>query len=210
MKSTDDIVKLAKELCEKEIARTITLLKDNEEKWNEYMDLKLHDCASINNVEIEENGLNITVNNVYETFFDTFCEVSYQQFLDDCSMEGIVFNDLRDNVGRTSSFYLGKLHDSKTYISVLQEFSSAVGLSSLQFKYDNNTHTYMIQFEDENNISEAEVEEMLLIAKCVYSEIEDALADIITIYNLIKDFKNNQIEIYKDFIRNEVVDKLAD
>lgn len=210
MKSTDDIVKLAKELCEKEIERTKTLLKDNEEKWNEYMDLKLHDCAVIDDLEIEKKGVKVTVNNVYETFFDTFCEVSYQQFLDDCSMEGIVFNDLRDNVGRTSKFYLGNLHDSTTYMGVLQEFSSVVVLSSLQFKYDNNTKTYIIQFEDENNISETEVEEMLLITKCVYSEIEDALADIITVYNFIKDFKDNQVEIYKDFIRNEVANRLAE
>jgi hypothetical protein len=161
MKSTDDIVKLAKELCEKEIARTISLLKDNEDIWNEYMDLKLHDCAVIDTLEIEKNGIEITVNNVYETFFSTFCDVWYQQFLDDCSEEGIDFNKLRDNVGRTSSFYLGILHGDTTYMNVLQDFSCALGESSLQFKYDANTHSYMIHFEDENNISEAEVEEML-------------------------------------------------
>jgi len=210
MKATDDIVKLSKELCEKEIARTIKLLKDNEDKWNEYMDLKLHHCAAIDTLEIEKNGIDITVNNVYETFFSTFCDIQYQQFLNDCSMEGIDFNKLRDNVGRTSSFYLGNLHDSNTYISVLQEYASSLGLSSLQFNYNANTHTYMIHFEDENNISETEVEEMLLIAKCVYHEIEDALADIITVYNLIDDFKKNQIEIYKDFIEHEVADRLAD
>lgn len=210
MKSTDDIVKLAKELCEKEIARTITLLKDNEEKWNKYMDLKLHDCASIDNVEIEKGRIKITVNNVYETFFDSFCADSYENFLDDCGYEKIVFDELRDNVGRTSKFYLGNLHDSKTYIEVLQDFSCVLGESSLQFKYDANTHSYMIHFEDENNISESEVEEMLLITKCIYSEIEDALADIIKVYNLIKDFKDNQVEIYKDFIRNEVVSRLAE
>lgn len=210
MKATDDIVKLAKELCEKEITRTITLLKDNEEKWNEYMDLKLHGCASINNIEIEENGINITVNNVYETFFSDFCDISYQQFLDDCSAEGITFNETRNNVGRTSSFYLGKLHGYATYIGVLQEFSSTLGLSSLQFKFDNNTHTYIIQFEDENDVSETAIEEMLLITKYVYNEIEEALADIITVYKLINDFKDNQVDIYKDFIRNEVVDRLTE
>jgi hypothetical protein len=210
MKSTDDIVKLAKELCEKEIARTITLLKDNEDKWNEYMDLKLHDCAVIDTLEIEKNGIEITVNNVYETFFSTFCDVWYQQFLDDCSEEGIDFNKLRDNVGRTSSFYLGILHGDTTYMDVLQDFSCALGESSLQFKYDTNTHNYMIHFEDENNISEAEVEEMLFITKCTYSEIEDALADIITVYNLIDNFKNNQVEIYKEFIEHEVASRLAD
>lgn len=210
MKATDNIVKLSKELCEKEIARTIKLLKDNENKWNKYMDLKLHNCASIDNVEIEKDGLKITVNNVYETFFSTFCDVQYQQFLDDCGTEGIIFNDLRDNVGRTSKFYLGKLHESKTYIGVLQEYASSLELSSLQFNYDANTRTYMIHFEDENNISETEVEEMLLITKCVYNEIEDALADIITVYNLIDGFKKNQVEIYKDFIKYEVADRLAE
>lgn len=210
MKATDDIVKLSKELCEKEIARTITLLKDNEEKWNEYMDLKLHDCAIIDDLEIKEKGLEITINNVYETFFDNFCRDSYDDFLYDCNMEGINFDVLRDFVGRTSSFYLGKLYDSKTYMGVLQEFSSAVGLSSLQFKYDNNTKTYIIQFEDENNISETEVEEMLRITKCVYSEIEDALADIITVYDRIKNFKDNQVEYYKNYIRNEVINRLTE
>lgn len=210
MKSTDDVVRLSKELCEKEIARTITLLKDNEDKWNEYMDLKLHDCASIDNVEIEKGRIKITVNNVYETFFDSFCRDSYENFLDDCGYNKIVFDELRDNIGRTSSFYLGNLHDSNTYMGVLQEYASSLGLSSLQFNYDTNTNTYMIHFEDENNISDTEVEEMLLITKCVYNEIEDALADIITVYNLINDFKNNQIEIYKDFIEHEVADRLAE
>lgn len=210
MKSTDEIVRLSKELCEKEIARTITLLKDNEDKWNEYMDLKLHDCALIDNVEIEKDCISITVNNVYETFFDSFCRDSYENFLDDCGYNKIVFDKLRDNVGRTSKFYLGKLHDAKTYMNVLQDFSCALGESSLQFNYDANTHTYVIHFEDENNISETEVEEMLLITKCVYSEIKDALADIITVYNLIDDFKKNQVEIYKDFIEQEIASRLAD
>jgi hypothetical protein len=174
------------------------------------MDLKLHDCAVIDTLEIEKNGIEITVNNVYETFFSTFCDVWYQQFLDDCSEEGIDFNKLRDNVGRTSSFYLGILHGDTTYMDVLQDFSCALGESSLQFKYDTNTHNYMIHFEDENNISEAEVEEMLFITKCTYSEIEDALADIITVYNLIDNFKNNQVEIYKEFIEHEVASRLAD
>lgn len=205
MKSTDDMVRLTKTLCEKEIKRTIALLKDNEEKWNEYMDLKLHDCALIDNLEIKEAGLNITVNNVYETFFDTFCEIHYQQFLDDCSTEGIDFNKLRDNVGRTSKFYLGDLHGND-YISVLQVFSCTLGASRIQF----NPNTYEIYFEDENNIDESIVTEMLYIIHDIYLEIEYALADIITVYNFIKDFKDNQVEIYKDFIRNEVADRLAE
>ncbi len=205
MKSTDDMVRLTKTLCEKEIARTIALLKDNEEKWNEYMDLKLHDCASIYNLEIEENGLSITVNDVYETFFDTFCEIHYQQFLDDCSIEGIDFNKLRDNIGRTSKFYLGNLHGND-YISILQDFSCTLGQSMIQF----NPNTYEIYFEDENNIDESIVTEMLYVIHDTYAEIEYALADIITVYNLIKDFKDNQVEIYKDFIRDEVVNRLAE
>lgn len=210
MKSTDDIVILAKDLCEKEIQRTITLLKDNEEKWNEYMDLKLHDCAFIDSLAIEKNGVNITVNNVYETFFDIFCEESYQQFLEDCRIErGIDFNELRDYVGRTSKFYLGNLHDND-YISILQEYSYDFNASSFEVKYDNVTGKYIIKFTDDDNIEESVVAEMLQVSKSIYNDINNALVDIIAVYQFIADFKNNQVKLYKDFIECEVANRLAE
>ena len=210
MKSTNDIAMLAKDLCEKEIQRAITLLKDNEEKWNEYMDLKLHDCASIDSIEIKKDGLSITVNNVYETFFDIFCEESYQQFLEDCRIErGIDFNELRDYVGRTSKFYLGNLHDND-YISILQEYSYDFNASSFEVKYDNVTGKYIIKFTDDDNIEESVVAEMLQVSKSIYNDINNALVDIISVYQFIDDFKNKQVELYKNFIECEVADRLVE
>lgn len=210
MKATDDIVRLAKELCEKAMGNALEELKKNEDMWGEHMDLKLHDCAMIDTLDIKENGLNITVNKIYDTFFNDFCEISYNQFIDDCSMEGIKFEELRNAYGHTSSFYLGKLHNCTTYAEIFSEYCYDFNRSSFVVEYNKDADKYIIKFEDDDNISEGTVSDMLQVAKSICNDINDALADIITVYNLIKYFKDNQVEIYKDFIRNEAIDRLAE
>ena len=94
------IFQSAKRLLQKELDKCFKLLKDNEEKWNCYMDLKLH-YASTENVDFEHYDAKITFDNeVQSRWFYTFCDDMLEQFLNDLmTVKGIDFNELKDNIG---------------------------------------------------------------------------------------------------------------
>lgn len=199
------IFQSAKRLLQKELDKCFKLLKDNEEKWNDYMDLKLH-YASTADISFEHNNAIVNFDNeAQNNWFCTFCEDSYNMFLEDLKEnEGIDFNELRDNVGRTSSFYLGKLHNNEKdkYTCALAEASYEFSMTNLKFNEDENG----IHFID-NDLSGCEdiedtVNNMLALAETMYDDLKDKLDEIIYVYDYIKDFKDNQVEYFKDYVKD--------
>lgn len=199
------IFQSAKRLLQKELDKCFKLLKDNEEKWNNYMDLKLH-YASTENVDFEHYDAKITFDNeVQSRWFYTFCDDMYEQFLNDLmTVRGIDFKDLKDSLGRTSSFYLGKLHNNEKdkYCCALTEASYEFNMTNLEFNEDENG----IHFIDsdlsgyEEDIEDA-VNGMLALAETMYDDLKDKLDEIIYVYDYIKDFKDNQVEYFKDYVK---------
>lgn len=199
------IFQSAKRLLQKELDKCFKLLKDNEEKWNCYMDLKLH-YASTENVDFEHYDAKITFDNeVQSRWFYTFCDDMLEQFLNDLmTVKGIDFNELKDNIGRTSSFYLGKLHNTEKdkYSCALTEASYEFNITNLEFNEDENG----IHFID-NDLSEYEdiedaVNGMLALVETMYDDLKDKLDEIIYVYDYIKDFKDNQVEYFKDYVKD--------
>lgn len=204
------IFQSAKRLLQKELDKCFKLLKDNEEKWNDYMDLKLH-YACTENVDFEHYDAKITFDNeVQSRWFYTFCDDMFEHFLNDLMTDkGIDFEELRDNIGRTSSFYLGKLHNTEKdkYCCALTEASE-----DFSFYYINDN----IVVEDENGIHlisddnviinafediEDAVNGMLTLIETMYDDLKDKLDEIIYVYDYIKDFKDNQVEYFKDYVK---------
>lgn len=199
------IFQSAKRLLQKELDKCFKLLKDNEEKWNDYMDLKLH-YACTENVDFEHYDAKITFDSeVQSRWFYTFCDDMFEQFLNDLmTVKGIDFNELKDNIGRTSSFYLGKLHNTEKdkYCCALTEASYEFNITNLEFNEDENG----IHFID-NDLSgygediEDTVNGMLALAETMYDDLKDKLDEIIYVYDYIKDFKDNQVEYFKDYVK---------
>ena len=198
------IFQSAKRLLQKELDKCFKLLKDNEEKWDNYIDLKLHE-ASMTEVDFEHYDAKISFDSEAQNrWFNTFCDDSYDLFLEDMGQKGIDFNELRDNVGRTSSFYLGKLHNTEKdkYSCALCEASYEFNITNLEFNEDENG----IHFIDNDLSGYEDIEDavngMLALVETMYDDLKDKLDDIIYVYDYIKEFKDNQVENFKEYVRD--------
>lgn len=199
------IFQSAKRLLQKELDKCFKLLKDNEEKWNDYMDLKLH-YACTEDISFEHNDATISFDSkAQDDWFNFFCEDSYNLFLEDIKeSKGIDFDELRDNVGRTSSFYLGKLHNNEKdkYCRALSEASYEFNITNLEFNEDENG----IHFIDNDLSGYEDVEDavngMLALVETMYDDLKDKLDEIIYVYDYIKNFKDNQVEYFKDYVKD--------
>lgn len=201
------IFQSAKRLLQKELDKCFKLLKDNEEKWNDYMDLKLH-YACTENVDFEHYDAKITFDNeVQSRWFYTFCDDMFEHFLNDLMTDkGIDFEELRDNIDRTSSFYLGKLHNTEKdkYCCALTEasydFATYYGNELLFSENENGIYLTVSDDIADERIEET-VSDMLEMTEAIYSDLKDKLDEIIYVYDYIKDFKDNQVEYFKDYVK---------
>lgn len=195
-----------KRLLDKELDKCVTLLKETEDKWNNYMDLKLHDISYGVDCDFEHNGAKVHFDNDYlNTAFWEYCELEFDFFTKEwCAEENIDFNDLRDSIGRTSKFYLGKLHNNEKnkYTVALAEASQEFNFSSLEFSDKDDK---IIVSTDFNDLSEQEKEdyiiEMLTLIDSIYEDLQQTLNDIVKVYDYIADFKANQVENFKEYVK---------
>ena len=194
----------AKRLAEHALNNCVKVLKENEEKWNEYMDLKLHSASMMNEFPIE--GCKIVLDdNVATDLFYRFCEDSYYQMKEDLKEAyGIDFDVLRDNVGRTSSFYLDKAHNNlkDKYTVALARFSDTFSYSSIE-TYEDEKRLHIdvdlsLQYHED---VEDLVNSMLEIVEEVEKEFTESFSKIEKTYDYIHDFKENQNENFTEYVK---------
>lgn len=197
------IFQSAKRLLEAELDKCLAYLKESEDKWNEYMDLKLHYISYGVNCDFEHNGATVHFDEEFlnEAFY-AYCDIEYDDFIEWCREEGIEFNELRDNVGRTSSFYLGKMHNNfkDKYIVALAEAVDEFNMSGLGFNMVDDKIRPILEINENDDIEDI-VNEMLMLTECIYENLKYKLEDIIKVYDYIHEFKENQVENFKDFVK---------
>ncbi len=192
----------AKRLAEEALNRCFKRLKDNEEKWNESLNLKLYDCFGMNEIETDYGKIVLNEEFASNAFYD-FCGSSYDMMVEDLKQEhDILFNQIRDNVGRTSSFYIGKTHNNEK-----DKFTVALAMLSPTW---NNSDVVAEETETGFKLSEDILEgdydleeymnNMLDIAQNVEKEFEESFHKIEVVYDYITDFKKNQVEYFKDYV----------
>ena len=200
------IYQTTKELLQKEIDACIKLLKDSREKWDEQLDLKLHD-ACMANIDFEHNDAKITFDDNAQTrWFYDFCETSYDWFVEDLKeAKGIDFDKLKEQVGHTSKFYLGNLHENtncapagRFWVYVLASASETFDNGEIVLHDDLTINDDDFEGED----VEQDVAEMLEVLKYLRKEVEATLDPIIFAYDTIKDFKDNQVENFREYVRD--------
>lgn len=202
------IFQSAKRLLNAELDKCLNLLKETEDKWNEYIDLKLHDIGYGNtdcDFELNEAEIHFTEDYI-ESCFDDFCNISYDDFIEWCKAEtNTNFNELKDEVGRTSSFYLGRLHNNETdkYIVALAEAVDDFNMSSLAFRMEDDKIRPILEINENDDDIEDIVNEMLSLSECLYDNLKYKLDDIVKVYDYIHDFKENQVDSFKDFVQEE-------
>lgn len=196
---------LAKRLLNKELDKCTALLKENEEKWNSPLDLKLHDiCTYGDSCDFDHNGAHVHfTEKALQDYFELFCAVEYEFFINWCDIdEGIDFEELRQSIGRTSKFYLGSMHNNykNKYTVALAEVCDAFNMSLFEVADSDGKIVVTNYMEKENDI-DCVITEALSLAECVYEDLKNEMDDIIKVYDYIKDFKANQVECFKDFVK---------
>lgn len=201
----------AKRLLEHELDKCLDLLKATENKWNEYMDLKLHDIGyGDTDCDFELNGATVHFDEEYlKNEFYVFCEMEYDVFIQDCELSGINFNDLRDNVGSTSKFYLGTMHNNYAdkYIVALAEAVEDFNMSLLSFRMVDGKIRPVLD-EDINYDIDDITNEMLSLTECLYDNLKYKLDDIVSVYDYIADFKENQVDNFKEFVKENWIENM--
>jgi len=196
----------AKRLLQKELDKCVQKMKDTEDKWNEYMDLKLH-YAFTTDPRIEGDGYAVEFDDEkrYELFCQ-FCDMEYDCFLEDLKNNfDIDFDDLRDGIGSTSSFYLGKMHNNYNdkYIVALAEACTCFNLSPLGFEQKVDGKIIIAESLSKEYTEDLEdmTTQMLYLVEDMYDELCNYLKPIETVYDIIHDFKENQIESFKEWVK---------
>lgn len=189
-----------------EIKKVADYLKENEDMFD-MMDLKLHDASSYDYEKEfplcyksdEENTSG------YNNFY-YFCEDNYNMFVEDLKENfNIDFDKMKKQVGRTSKFYLAdwietthcRLDIENTINSLLCD-KYAYSLNYTEINEDCKIVPYGEYTEEDEEVQE-ELENIVGFYDWFIEEIKD----IKIVYDMIKNFKDNQVEYFKDCLENE-------
>lgn len=200
--------------------KTVEALGDFYDKHTDFLsthNLKLYDANFYNCSEEMQKDFPLCYSNSQKNdvdYFYEFCEQAYEDYRNLYPYHG----DNEKYIGRTSSFFFvphqettnaSDYIDSNTY----KNKGNFVGDLFSYIVYDVNA-SYYISLSEKNNILFDDKEEVLNNEEifenvCCYLEdignydIELLFADALELYEYIDDFKKNQVEYFKDFLRNE-------
>lgn len=179
----------------KGLSKVVEYIKQNKEMFD-YMDLKLHDVSYYYYTEMEKD-FPLTYESDKDIFY-TFCEDSYDTMVEMLNEAHFIdFDKMRHQVGRTSKFYLHNWYD-KDIDFMLYNILSDISV----WWYTDYINIYNgVVSADENEEKEA-IEPLEYLATDFYKDFMDAIEDIKIVYNYIKDFKDNQVGYFKDYVQD--------
>lgn len=186
----------------------------------EYMDLKLHDvsyyCCSKMVTEFPLCYANDR-NDEYSYFY-LFCDDEYRcmnEFLAD--NHKIKFNDFWHQLGRTSSFYLHnqdvfkfERHQINWYWTMNGIVSEIYGTYYGNYtEFDENGDVNLAgslayieaNYSDKEGAMESLKNELEWLATEMFDDVQEYFADMFVVYDYIKNFKENQVEYFKEWLQ---------
>lgn len=194
-----------------QIKKVIDYLKEHENAFQS-MNLKLYDAFYyfMSDEMQEQFPLCYADNkgrNEYDDFY-WFCNDNYSMFVEDLKESfGIDFSKMCHYIGRTSSFYL---YNDIIEIDRYNNIYVDVTIENFICKYYNDNYCniendnikideYYFNNEDIDYSEEIE-NELDYIINNLYNDVVNYCKDIITVYEMIKDFKNNQVKYFKEYL----------
>lgn len=198
-----------------EVEKTFEWLGEHEDAF-QMMNLKLHDASYYEWRGLEDDfplvkkAIDEGVYGRESSPFYEFCEYSYDCFTEWCAEKNIDFHQMQRQVGRTSSFYL---HDEGNLVCLSRrdysiDENDTLGCLVEQFGYSSDSiyldgngrldkEGSMQNMEDAiNNIE-------YLASGALLPEVQKHFADMIEVYEYIKDTKDNQVQYFKDWLEYE-------
>lgn len=200
-------------LANKEIEKVYYYIEENNQMFD-MMNLKLHNASYYSYSELGSDFP--LLENKADDLFYKFASISYDDFLSDLyEIKGIRFNDIKEEVGRTSSFYL-KADDIRvenmnitTITDILYNDYGYTVLEDYVTILDSK-YLYEVDLSDidvENREQELEVleQELDYIIESLFDGFKRAIEDVEYTYIYIKSFKDNQVDNFKCFLEQEEV-----
>lgn len=208
--------------AEEGIQKVVGYLEETEHVWNEKRNLKLYDVSYFcYDKQDEYPDLNL------DNQFNLFCEIQFENFEEWAKEEGIELRDEMNYIGRTSSFYLSDMCDNfydyrnkkidERFIECLYEeicgdygFSFINLNSEFKIEWRDTGGEYFGDYDDEDRWYNEEGTLKYLAdtetADGFLSQIKYYLDDAIKVAEYIDDFKENQVEYFKEQLQNRLED----
>lgn len=160
------------------------------------MNLKLHDISYYCYKNMENDFPLCSENNDNFDFFDAFCAFQYDDFMEWCKEHYIDFDKMRYYIGRTSSFYLHKWYDNNIDYMLYDILNDIDYTLADYFTLDNG----VIVDTDIADYPNETIEVLEYVINDFENDYNKLVEDIKLVYNYIADFKDNQVEIFKEFL----------
>lgn len=203
------------DLANEQFAKIVNYINTNIDMF-ESMNLKLHHAVAL---DLEKFPLCKKYQEKSNTFslFHDFCEINYNLFIEDLKENhSIDFQEMQKFIGRTSSFYLYDFY--ATYNKELQIVEMIYNFYNRYidcFHFEDLTINDKLQLEIESHIydeendynySKNDMEEISThldyFIEDFYNDFTKHCKDMEVVYNLIKDFKDNQVKYFEDYLQN--------
>ena len=213
MKNFNNLIKNAN----KEIKRVTDFIQENEGMF-ESMNLKLYNA----NFKVEDSRL--TDEQLWDCFIN-FCDDSFRNFTKFLG-ENNINTDIMNHIGSTSTFYLKSEHnlicqkmhrrlkDSETdfsatiYELVYNLYSSSTNIDDIldgDCIIQKNLLTDYIRINIQlNDIVESLKDDLQYITDSLYTDFLEEIEDMKIVYDYIKEFKDNQVEKFKEYIEWDI------
>ena len=189
----------AVKLFNKEVVKAKEIFEANKDKLTASYNLKLHYALFQDSFEFDRNGCTVKVEMPPQMFYN-FCEDSMIQFEETLLEKGIVFDDITESIGRTSSFHVGSFYGACNSLEdFLMEASNSFFelFNEFDFGLDDKG-----QFVEGSIVSDYETLTNFLLdcADLLVDEVNDSIEDLIFVIDLINTAKEHQVEDFKDYV----------
>lgn len=189
-------------LFNKEVAKAKEIFEENKDKLTASYNLKLHYASFQDSFEFDRNGCKVKVEMSPQMFYD-FCNNSMIQFEETLLERGIVFDDITESIGRTSSFHVGGLYRACNSLEdFLMEASNSFFELFNEFDFGLNDKGQFV--EGDINDYESLTNFLLDCADLLVDEVKDSIDDLIFVIDLINTAKENQVEDFKDYVERVI------
>jgi len=204
------------EMANNELKKQEKFLKS---KYFDLFDLKLHDIAYMTESEKEKNGLENLTDENYNIIFQNFCDISAMDLTDFC-MQVIGYSEdkLLTQFARTSRLYLNCEFDINYHNDHFFDTVNSI-LENIGFFW-NDFYEYILNEEClldfeiiKNSIGKNDVtyDDMIEALDCIILEysnyVQEETKDQVRLFDYIENFKNNQVENFVYYAKNELKQK---
>lgn len=174
----------------------VQIIRNNQAAF-ESMNLKLYDTSYYSCSEAETDFPEIE-EDMNDLFYD-FCDISYHFMVEDFNMYGYEW-EKRQCIGRTSSFYLsgyqirGYRTETEDIDDILYSIIEQVGYPDIPDIEDGQIVINDYTEDCIDNLEYIGSEEFI-------QDFNKEISGILKMYEYIKDFKDNQVEYFKEYLQ---------